>query len=39
MPLYHRLAGETARQLNYRYPQAMDKAISEFILTASPLDH
>ncbi len=39
MPLYHRLAGETARQLNYSYPCKMDKAVSEFILAVSPLNH
>jgi aminoglycoside 6-adenylyltransferase len=37
MPLYRRLAGETARQLNYSYPYEMDRAISEFILGNSPL--
>jgi hypothetical protein len=37
MPLYRRLAGETARYLNYPYPDDMDKAISEFILNNSPL--
>jgi aminoglycoside 6-adenylyltransferase len=31
MPLYRRLAGETAQHLNYAYPYEMDKAISEFI--------
>jgi aminoglycoside 6-adenylyltransferase len=37
IPLYRRLAGETARQLNYPYPHEMDKAISEFLLNNSPL--
>ena len=37
MPLYRRLAGETAQQLNYAYPYEMDKAISEFILGNSPV--
>ncbi len=37
MPLYRRLAGETARQLSYSYPYEMDKAISEFILGNSPV--
>jgi hypothetical protein len=37
MPLYRRLASETARQLNYVYPYEMDKAISEFILGHSPV--
>jgi hypothetical protein len=38
MPLYRRLASETARQLNYPYPYEMDQAISEFILDNSPVD-
>ena len=37
MPLYRRLAGETAQQLNYVYPYPMDKAISEFILNNRPV--
>jgi hypothetical protein len=37
MPLYRRLASETARQLNYAYPYEMDNAISEFLLDNSPL--
>jgi aminoglycoside 6-adenylyltransferase len=37
MPLYRRLASETARQLNYAYPYEMDKAISGFLLDNSPL--
>lgn len=32
MPLYRRLASETAQQLNVAYPYEMDQAISEFIL-------
>lgn len=37
MPLYRRLAGETAQRLNYAYPYEMDGAISEFLLENSPL--
>ena len=37
MPLYHRLAGETAQRLGYTYPYEMDKAISEYILANSPV--
>jgi len=37
MPLYRRLAGETAQRLSYAYPYEMDGAISEFLLDNSPL--
>ncbi len=37
MPLYRRVATETARQLNYPYPDKMDRSISEFILGNRPL--
>jgi aminoglycoside 6-adenylyltransferase len=37
MPLYRRLASETARHLNYSYPYEMDKAISGFLLDNRPL--
>jgi hypothetical protein len=38
MPLYRRVASETAQYLNYTYPYEMDKAVSEFILNNNPLD-
>jgi aminoglycoside 6-adenylyltransferase len=37
MPLYHRIASETAQHLNYSYPYDMDQAVSEFILGNNPL--
>jgi aminoglycoside 6-adenylyltransferase len=37
MPLYRRLASETARQFNYAYPYEMDQAISGFILSNPPV--
>ncbi len=37
MPLYRRLADETAQQLNYAYPHEMDQAISGFILANKPI--
>ncbi len=38
MPLYRRLASETARELGYTYPYEMDQAISEFILRNPPVE-
>jgi aminoglycoside 6-adenylyltransferase len=38
MPLYRRLASETARQLKYNYPYEMDQAISGFILEDPPME-
>lgn len=37
MPLYQRLAGDTAQNLGYTYPYEMDKAVSEFILANPPI--
>jgi aminoglycoside 6-adenylyltransferase len=36
MPLYRRLAGETAQKLNVPYPEEMDRGVSEFILSNPP---
>ncbi len=37
MPLYERLASETAQHLNYSYPSDIAQAVSQFILDNSPL--
>lgn len=37
LPLYRRLAGETAQRLNYPYLAGIDQAISEFIMANPPL--
>lgn len=37
MPLYRRLASETAQQLHYAYPVEMDQAISDFIMADPPV--
>ena len=37
LPLYRRLASETAQRLGYPYPAEMDQAISAFITADPPL--